>query len=78
MSTIDARRPYGTVAGCALLPPVSTWSSAAAVASVLLAMMPTAAASKDTGVRASQASYLNNLRYTLADKGEPSASSICT
>ena len=37
-------------------------SSAAAVASVLLAMMPTAAASKDTGVRASQASYLNNLR----------------
>ena len=53
-------------------------SSAAAVASVLLAMMPTATASKDTGVRASQASYLNNLRYTLADKGEPSASSICT
>jgi len=37
-------------------------SSAAAVASVFLAMMPTAAASKDTSVRASQASYLNNLR----------------
>ena len=37
-------------------------SSAAAAASVLLAMMPAAVASKDTGVRASQASYLNNLR----------------
>ena len=37
-------------------------SSAATVASVLLAMMPAAMASKDTGVRASQASYLYNLR----------------
>ena len=40
--------------------------------------MPTVAASSDTSVRASQASYLNNLRLARADKDEPRTNPICT